>query len=112
MTAFVKYFDSNSKYTNLLVHDKELVKNIMQLRYNAIWDKICNFFKKEFDSEPVHSDKYKNVKMSLYNVNFYGNEILRENKHYNCLSVILDSVVNVQHKYRETFFRKIQICSE
>ena len=26
MNGYVKYFDSNNKYTNLLVHDKELLK--------------------------------------------------------------------------------------
>ena len=30
MNVFVKYFDKNSQYINLLVHDKELSKNIMK----------------------------------------------------------------------------------
>ena len=49
MNGYVKYFDSNNKYINLLVHDKELLK-----KYNEIWDKISNLLKKEFDSRLVH----------------------------------------------------------
>ena len=30
MNGYVKCFDGNSKYMNLLVHDKELLKNILQ----------------------------------------------------------------------------------
>ena len=41
MNGHVKYFDSNNKCMNLLVHDKELLK-----KYNEIWDKISNLLKK------------------------------------------------------------------
>ena len=37
INAFVKYFDRNSKYMNLLARDKELFK-----KYNAVWDKVKN----------------------------------------------------------------------
>ena len=53
MNGYVKYFDSNNKYLNFLVHDKESLK-----KYNAIWDKISNVLKKGFDSEPVYDDTY------------------------------------------------------
>ena len=39
MNRYFKYFDTNNKYMNFLVHDKELLK-----KYNIIWDKICNSF--------------------------------------------------------------------
>ena len=36
-----------------------LIKNDQLLRkYNEIWDKVSNVIEKEFDSEPVHYDKY------------------------------------------------------
>ena len=35
MTAYAKYFDKNSKYMNLLVNDKEILK-----KYSEIWNKI------------------------------------------------------------------------
>ena len=50
MNAYVKYFDKNNKCTNPLVNDKEILE-----KYNEIWDKIKNFFRKEFDSEPVYT---------------------------------------------------------
>ena len=57
---FVKYFDNNSKCMNLLVHDEETLE-----KYNTVWDKINNLFKKEFDSEPVYNDKYVKARVSL-----------------------------------------------
>ena len=35
MNGYVKYFDSNNKYMNILVRHEELLK-----KYNKIWDKI------------------------------------------------------------------------
>ena len=40
MNEYVKYF-KDTKYMNLLVHDKELLK-----KYNEIWDKIKHLLKK------------------------------------------------------------------
>ena len=57
MNAYVKYFHKNSKYMNLVVNDKEILK-----KYNEIWDKIKNLFEKKFDSEPVYNDKYIKAK--------------------------------------------------
>ena len=34
---FVKYFDSNINYIDLLVHDKEK-------KFTAVWDKVKNLF--------------------------------------------------------------------
>ena len=56
--AYVKYFDKNNQYINLLLHDEELSKEC-----NEIWGKIKTLFKKEFDSEPVYNDKYIKTKM-------------------------------------------------
>ena len=49
---------------------------------NSLWDKVNNLFKKEFNSEPVYNDKYIKAKISLYNVNFYGNKMPRETERY------------------------------
>ena len=64
MNAYVKYFDKNSKYMNILGHDKEILKKY------GIWNKIKSLFKKELDSEPVYNDKYIKIKISLFNMNF------------------------------------------
>ena len=53
MNAYVKYFNKNSKYMNLLVNDKEILE-----KYNEIWNKIKNLFQKDFDNGPVYNDKY------------------------------------------------------
>ena len=53
MNAYIKYFDKNSKYINLLVNVKEVLK-----KYLKIWDKIKGLIKKEFNSETVYNDKY------------------------------------------------------
>ena len=91
-----------NKYMNLLVHDEELLKT-----YNKIWDKSSNLFKNGFNSKAVYNDKYIKTKIKIYNnrinTNFYGNKIPEDNKYCTCLSVILDSVVNVDKEYPEIF---------
>ena len=41
MNEYVRYFDINNKCINLLVHDKELLKE-----YNELLDKVSNLLKK------------------------------------------------------------------
>ena len=36
MNSYVKYFDSNNKHMNLLVNDKELLKNAMWYRIRLV----------------------------------------------------------------------------
>ena len=87
MNGYVKYFSDN-KCMNLLVHDEELLK-----KYNEIWDKISNLFKKGFNSKPVYDNKYIKTKIKIYNnrinTNFHGNKTREENEYCTCLSVIL-----------------------
>ena len=83
MNPYVKYFDKNSKHMNFLVNDEEILD-----KYNKIWNKINNWFKKKFDSEPVYNDKYIKAKINLYHRNFYGNKTPTEVEHYACFSVI------------------------
>ena len=66
MNAYAKYFDKNSKYMNLLVNDKEILE-----KYSEIWSKIIGLIKKEFNSEPVHNDKYITIKIKIYNDKVY-----------------------------------------
>ena len=76
MNVYTKYFNNGSKCMNLLLRDEVLIE-----KYNEIWDKIKNLFKKEFDSEPMYNDKYIKTKMNLYNtygMNFYGNKMPEE----------------------------------
>ena len=66
MNAYAKYFDKNSKYMNLLVNDKKILET-----YSEIWSKIIGLIKKEFNSEPVHNDKYIKIKIKIYNDKVY-----------------------------------------
>ena len=52
MVAYIKYFDKNSKYMNLLANDEKILK-----KYSDIWNEIKSLIKKEFNSEPVYNDK-------------------------------------------------------
>ena len=82
-----------TKYMTFLIKNDELLK-----KYNKIWDKVSNFMKKGFDSEPVYKDKYLKTKMKSYegkiNTNFHDNKVPKEGSQYICLSVtLIDSVL-------------------
>ena len=78
MNAYVKHFDKNNKYINLLVNDKEILK-----KYSEIWNKMKSLIKKEFNSEPVYNDKYIKTKIKIYSnsvyTNFQHNKIPKDN---------------------------------
>ena len=66
-------------------------------KYNEIWDKISNLLIKQFNSMPVHYNKYSKTKNNIYNkktdTNFYGIRISENDKCCACLSIIsLDSI--------------------
>ena len=90
---------------NLLVNDKKILE-----KYNKIWNKIKNLFKKEFNSEPGYNDKYIKTKIKIFNnrvyTNFQNNKIPKDNKNCVCLSVILlDSIfVNSDKEYYPQIF--------
>ena len=88
MNAYAKYFDQNSKYMNLLVNDKEILK-----KYTDIRNKIKSQIKKEFNSEPVYFDIYFKTKIKVCNdkvyTNFQHNKIPKDNEYCVRLSVIL-----------------------
>ena len=86
MGVYRKDFDETKCMTFLVKDDKVLEK------YNEIWKKVKNI-KKEFDSEPVYSEKYVKAKVKSNNVkintNFCNNKILKGGSQFICLSVIL-----------------------
>ena len=78
-------------------------------KYNVIWEKVKNNVKKEFDSEPVYSEKYLKAKIKSYNgkikTNFHDNKIPKEGSQLICLSVILtDSVFRTGKSYYPKVF--------
>ena len=56
MTAYRKDF-GETKYMSFLIKNDELLE-----KYNEIWEKIKNSFKKEFDSESVTMKNIQNLK--------------------------------------------------
>ena len=79
MVAYIKYFDKNSKYMNLLANDEKILK-----KYSDIWNEIKNLIKKEFNSEPVYNDKDTRTKIKnqnhKVNKNFQHSEIPKDNE--------------------------------
>ena len=52
MSAYGKHFDETKHVSFSIKSDKLLEK------YNAIWKKVKNSLKKEFDSQPLYNEKY------------------------------------------------------
>ena len=42
-------------------------------RYTAIWEKISNLVKKNFDSDPIYNNKYINTEIRSYNIDIKTN---------------------------------------
>ena len=107
MNAYRRDFDE-TKHMSSLIKDDELLE-----KYNEIWEKVKNSFKKEFDSEPAHNEKYLKDKIKPYNgklnTNFHNNKIPKEGSQLICLSVILvDSVFRTgKNYYPQVFFKRM-----
>ena len=57
MSAYRKDFPE-TKYMSFFIKYDELLE-----KYNEIWGKVRNQIKNEFDSEPVHHEKYLKTKI-------------------------------------------------
>ena len=89
---------------SFLMKDDELLE-----KYNEFWEKVSKSIKKEFDSEPVYTEKYLKITIKCYNgkinTTFYNNEIPKEDSQCICLSVILiDSVCRAGSNYYPQVF--------
>ena len=97
MSAHRKDFDE-TKYISFLIRDDKWLE-----KHNDIWEKVESSLKKEFDSEPIHNEKY----LKEINTNFHNNKIPKEGSQYICLSVILiDSVFRKDKNYYPQVFLK------
>ena len=68
-----------------------------------IWDVIKNKLNIKFHSEPIYEQKYLKAKVREFDgvikTNFLGNDIPKENMHYNCITCITtDSVMKIDKK--------------
>ena len=60
-SAYVKSYDSKTKWMSFLTEDDELVR-----KYKDIWKRVSNNIKTEFDSEPIYKKKFLNTKIKFY----------------------------------------------
>ena len=86
MSAYRRDFDK-TKCMSFLIKDEKLLE-----KYNEVWKKVSNIFKKEFDSNPVYNEKYIKTKIKSYNgkinTNFHNNKIPNEGSQCIFLSII------------------------
>ena len=98
ISAYRRDFDE-TKYMSFLKKDVELSE-----KYTEIWEKVTNSIRKEFDSKPVHNEKYLKTKIKSYNgkisTTFHNNKIPKEVSQFIYLLVILiDSVFRTCENY-------------
>ena len=97
---FAKYSE-NSKNMVVLVYHKDILNE-----YNAVWDKIKDLLKKQFNSELIYEDNDKHIrtKVDLHNTPFL-NKNKYKNKCYAWISfLLLKSIVNINSKYYPVVF--------
>ena len=79
MSRYIKKY-KKTKSVSFLIKDDEL-----QEKYNKIWDKVSNVFKKGFASEPVYNEKYLKTSIKSYDLFIMP----KKRCHCICLSVTL-----------------------
>ena len=84
MSGYIKYFENGSKNMSFLIKDNEV-----RDKYDEIWYVIKDKLGIKFHSEPVYKHRYLKNKVREFNgvikTNFLGNDIPKENMHYNCI---------------------------
>ena len=81
-------------------------------KYDKIWDVIKDKLGIYFHSKPVYEYKHLKVKVREFDgvikTNFLGNNIPKENMHYNCIACItIDSVMRIDKKIIQSLFRRV-----
>ena len=103
MSGYIKYFENGGKNMSFLIENDEVWD-----KYDKIWDVIKNKLGINFHGEPVYEYKYLKVKVRQFDGvikrNFLGNDVLKENMHYNCIACItIDSVLRIDKKIIRKF---------
>ena len=82
-------------------------------KYKQIWDVIKNKLGIKFHNEPMYEQKYLKAKVREFDgvikTNFLGNDMPKENMHYNYIACItIDSVINFDKKKSSaSLFRRV-----
>ena len=87
-----------------LIKDNELLGKLMRSETES-----AIIFKKGFDIEPAHNEKYSKTKTKSYegkiNTNFCNDKVLKEGSHFICRSVaLIDSVFKMGKNYYSQVF--------
>ena len=103
MSAYRRGFNE-TKYMSFLIKSDELLE-----KYSEIWDKVSNFIRKGFDSEPVYNEDYLRPKIKSYegkiSTKFLGDKIAKEGSQCIWLSIILiNSVFRTGKNYCSQVF--------
>ena len=98
ITGYIKYFENGSKNMSFLIKDDEVWE-----KYQKSWDVIKSKLGIKFHSEPICEKKYLKAKVREFDgvikTNFLGNDMPKENMHYNCIACItIDSVLKIDKK--------------
>ena len=104
-STYVKSYDGQTKWMYFLIQDA----NFLQ-KYNTIRDKVSDYIKKEFDSEPICNKNFLKTKIKPNDnevKDFYDKEIPKVNSNHTCLAVIsLDSALKNGESYYPQVFLK------
>ena len=98
MSGYIKYFEYRGQNMSFLIKDDKVLE-----KYEQIWDVIKNELKIKFHSLPVYDKKYLKAKVREYDgvikTDFVGNDVPKENMHYNCIACItIDTVMRMDKK--------------
>ena len=87
MSGYIKYFGNGGKNMSFLIKDDEVWE-----KYEQIWGVIKYKLGIKFHREPVYEQHYLKAKLrdfdGVIKTNFLGNDMSKENLHYNCITCI------------------------
>ena len=83
---------------NVLADNDELLK------HTEIWNKIVDLFNKKHNkivlyNNTIYNNEYIKTKKSPYNENFHGNKKLSKDEYYGNLTLLLESIYEVENKH-------------
>ena len=98
MSGYIKYFENGGKNMSFLIKD-----NGVWEKYEKIQYVIKNKLSIKFHSEPIYEQKYLKTKVRKFDgvikINILGNDMPKENMHYECIACItIDSVMKIDKK--------------
>ena len=96
ISGYIKCFENGGKSILFKIKNDDVLN-----KHNEIWSKVKKILNIKFHSMPVYDEKYIKSKVKEFNgvvkTNFLGDEILKENVYYACITCItIDSVMKMK----------------